>query len=235
MRSCRRGGCSPGGPPVSPRPPPPPGRGPLRPPPPPPRSRPAAEAGIVELDLRSLRFRHPLIRSAVAQSAGVADRRRAHQALASVLDAQPDRRAWHRAALLTGEHEDVALELEEAGSRARRRGALAVAVTALRRAGELGDLASRSRRLLTAAGLAVELGRPDVVEPLLREVKQLRLGELERARIVWVEETAFTRPLGDIVRFTSLVDAAERAGAAGGNNPPRALLWLAPPPARGGG
>jgi DNA-binding CsgD family transcriptional regulator len=187
---------------------------------------PAAEAGIIELDLHALRFRHPLVRSAVAQSAGVADRRRAHRALASVLDAEPDRRAWHRAALLTGEHEDVALELEEAGARARRRGALAVAVTALRRAAELGELGSRSRRLLTAAGLAVELGRPDVVEPLLREVKQLRLEELERARIVWVEETAFTRPLGDIGRFTSLVDAAERAGAAGDHDLHVDLLWL---------
>ena len=135
---------------------------------------PAADAGIVELDLHTLRFRHPLIRSAVAQSAGLADRRRAHQALASVLDDQPDRRAWHRAALLTGEHEDVALELEAAGSRARRRGALAVAVTALRRAAELGERASRSRRLLAAAGLAVELGRPDVVVPLLREVGRCR-------------------------------------------------------------
>jgi hypothetical protein len=70
---------------------------------------PAAEAGIVELDLRTLRFRHPLIRSAVAQHAGVADRRHAHEALAAVLQEQPDRRAWHRAALLTGEHEDVGL------------------------------------------------------------------------------------------------------------------------------
>ena len=47
--------------------------------------------------------------SAVVQSASVADRKRAHRALAGVLSDQPDRRAWHHAALLTGEHEDVAL------------------------------------------------------------------------------------------------------------------------------
>src|SRR3954454_14564452 len=176
---------------------------------------PAAEAGIVELDLRTLRFRHPLIRSAVAQHAGVADRRHAHEALAAVLQEQPDRRAWHRAALLTGEHEDVALELEEAGARARQRGAIAVAVSAMRRAAELGESERRSRRLLAAAGLAVEIGRPDVVEPLLRQVNQSELGDLERGRVTWVEETALTRPLGGTDRFTALIDAAGRAAAAG--------------------
>ena len=78
--------------------------------------------------------------------------------------------------------------------RARRRGAVAVAVTAMRRAAELGEPASRSRRLLAAAGLAVELGRRDVVVPLLREVDQLDLGELDRARVTWVEETAADAP-----------------------------------------
>src|SRR5262249_36639600 len=151
--------------------------------------------------LRSLRFRHPLVRSAIAQSAGLPERRRAHEALASVLDDQPDRRAWHAAALLTGTREDVAVELEAAAARARRRGALAATVTAMSRAGELGELSARSRRLLTAAGLAVELGRRDVVERVLREVDDLPLGELERARFTWVEETAFTRPLGDAERF----------------------------------
>jgi DNA-binding CsgD family transcriptional regulator len=187
---------------------------------------PAAEARIIDVDLQTLRFRHPLIRSAVAQSAALGDRRRAHEALANVLTDHPDRRAWHRAALLPGEHEDIALELEEAGLRAQRRGAVGVAVSALRRAAELSEPASRSRRLLAAAGLAVELGRRDVVVPLLHEVNQLDLGELERARVKWVEETALTRPLGDVGRFTSLIAAAERAGAAGDDDLQVDLLWL---------
>ncbi|MFL5839609.1 MAG: helix-turn-helix transcriptional regulator [Thermoleophilaceae bacterium] len=186
---------------------------------------PAAEAGIVDADLRTIRFRHPLIRSAVAQSASLAERRRVHEALANVLEDQPDRRAWHRAALLSGEHEEVALELEEAGARARRRGAIPVAVTAMRRAAELGEPAGRTRRLLAAAGLAVELGRPDVVVPLLHEVRRLDLGELDRARVTWVEETALTRPL-DAERFKSLIAAAEQAGAAGDHDLHVDLLWL---------
>jgi DNA-binding CsgD family transcriptional regulator len=186
---------------------------------------PAAEAGIVNADLQTIRFRHPLIRSAIAQSAGLAERRRVHEALAEVLHDQPHRRAWHRAALLSGEHEDIALELEEAGARARRSGAVPVAITAMRRAAELGKPASRSRRLLAAAGLAVEIGRRDLVVPLLREVRQLNLGELDRARITWVEETALTRPL-DAERFISLIAAAEQAGAVGDHNLHIDLLWL---------
>jgi DNA-binding CsgD family transcriptional regulator len=186
---------------------------------------PAVEAGIVDAGLQTLRFRHPLIRSAVAQNASLAERRRVHEALANVLHDQPDRRAWHRAALLSGEHEDIALELEEAGARARRRGAVPVAVTALRRAAELGEPTSRSRRLLAAAGLAVELGRRDVVKPLLHEVSQLDVGPLDRARVTWVEETALTRPL-DAERFNSLIAAAEQAGAAGDHDLHVDLLWL---------
>jgi DNA-binding CsgD family transcriptional regulator len=186
---------------------------------------PAAEAGIVDLDLQTLRFRHPLIRSAVAQSASLADRRRVHAALAEVLGDQSDRRAWHRAALLSGEHEDIAVELEETAIRAQQRAAVPVAVTAMRRAAQLSEPAGRSRRLLAAAGLAVEVGRPDVVVPLLREVNQLELAELDRARVTWVEETALTRPL-DAARYTSLLAAAEAAGTAGDHDLHVNLLWL---------
>jgi DNA-binding CsgD family transcriptional regulator len=186
---------------------------------------PAVDARIVDASLKAIRFRHPLIRSAVVQSAALADRRRVHEALADLLADQPDRRAWHRAALLSGEHEDIALELEAAGSRARQRGAIPVAVAAMRRAGELGEPASRGRRLLAAAGLAVELGRPDVVESLLREVRELDLSECDRARVTWVEETALTRPL-DAARYASVIAAAEEAEAAGDHDLRVNLLWL---------
>ncbi len=187
---------------------------------------PAVEARVIEGDLHTLRFRHPLIRSAVAQSAGIGDRRRVHEALASVLAEQPDRRAWHRAALLSGTHEEIALELERAATRAQQRGAVAVAIAALTRAAELSDDATRSRRLLGAARLAVELGRRDLVAPLLNDVGRLDLGELERARVTWIEETALTRPRLDAGRFVSLINAADRAGAIGDYDLQVDLLWL---------
>ena len=50
------------------------------------------------------------------QGASVSQRLQAHDALVGIFEDQPDRRVWHRAALISGEHEDVALELEEAAS-----------------------------------------------------------------------------------------------------------------------
>lgn len=187
---------------------------------------PAAEAGIVDLDLRSVRFRHPLIRSAVCQGASVVQRRRMHEALAEVLCAEPDRRVWHRAALISGTHEQIANELEEAAGRARRRGALAVAVTALQRAAELSLPGQRARRLLAAAELAFELGQRDLVLPMLREVEHLDPDPVERARATWIEEVVHTRPLGDTPRTASLIATAEQAGQAGDRDLQLDMAWL---------
>jgi DNA-binding CsgD family transcriptional regulator/tetratricopeptide (TPR) repeat protein len=187
---------------------------------------PAAEAAIVDLDLHSVRFRHPLIRSAVRQSASLLQRRRVHEALAEVLRTEPDRRVWHRAALISGTHEEIANELEEAAGRARRRGALAVAVTALQRAAELSPPRQRARRLLAAARLAFELGQRDLVLPILREVEYLDPDPIERARATWIEEVVHTRPLGDAPRARSLIAAAEQAGRAGDRDLQLDMAWL---------
>ncbi len=187
---------------------------------------PAAEAAIVDLDLQSVRFRHPLIRSAVCQSASLLRRRRVHEALAEVLGAEPDRGVWHRAALISGTHEQIANELEEAAGRARRRGALAVAVTALQRAAELSPPRQRARRLLTAAELTFELGQRDHVMPILREVEQLDPDPVERARATWIDEVLHTRPLGDATRAASLIATAEQAGQAGDRDLQLDMAWL---------
>jgi len=190
------------------------------------RLEPAAEAAIVDLDMHSVRFRHPLMRSAVRQSASVPRRRRVHEALAEVLRAEPDRRIWHRAALISGAHEEIANELEEAAGRARRRGAIAVAVTALQRAAELSPPKQRARRLLAAAELTFELGQRDLVMPMLREVEHLDPDPIERARATWIDEVVHTRPLGDAARAASLIAAAERAGQAGDRDLQLDMAWL---------
>jgi hypothetical protein len=187
---------------------------------------PAAAAAIIDLDLNRVHFRHPLIRSAVRQSASLLERRRVHEALAEVLRAEPDRRVWHRAALISGTHEQIASELEEAAGRARRRGALAVAVTALQRAAELSPPGPRAGRLLAAAELAFELGQRDLVLALLRDVEQLDPGPVQRARATWIGELVQTRPLGDANRAAALIAAAEQAGQAGDRDLQLDIAWL---------
>jgi hypothetical protein len=79
---------------------------------------PAIAAALVDVDDRTLRFRHPLMRAAVAQAASMSQRGRAHAALAAVLADKPDRRTWHRAASIFGPHEPIAAELEHVAARA---------------------------------------------------------------------------------------------------------------------
>src|SRR5215208_3721464 len=64
---------------------------------------PAARAGMLEIGAQ-VRFRHPLVRSAVYRSASEGERQATHRALADAIDAElePDRRAWHRAEAVRG-------------------------------------------------------------------------------------------------------------------------------------
>jgi hypothetical protein len=63
---------------------------------------PAESERLVWTDGRTVRFRHPLMRSAVREAATTAQRLAAHSALADVLRDQPERSVWHRAACATG-------------------------------------------------------------------------------------------------------------------------------------
>ena len=145
---------------------------------------PLEAAGLVEFGGR-VRFRHPLVRSAVYRSASPEARHRVHGALADATDPdlEPDRRAWHRAHATPALDEDVAAELERSAGRAQARGGLAAAAAFLQRAAQLTpEPASRARRALAAAQSKHQAGAPGTALNLLAMAQAGPLDELQRAR-----------------------------------------------------
>src|SRR4051812_10120753 len=133
---------------------------------------PAESDGLIEIDGR-VRFRHPLVRSAVYRAATPQERRQVHRALADATDAQvdPDRRAWHVAEAATGTDEGVAVDLESAADRAQARGGLAAAAAFFERAAALTrDQTRRGDRALAAAQTKYEAGAFDDALALLATV-----------------------------------------------------------------
>ena len=145
---------------------------------------PATAADLLTLGVH-VRFRHPLVRSAVYRSATPAERRAVHEALAEATDpaADPDRRAWHRAQAAAGPDEAIATELERSASRAQARGGLAAAAAFLERAVKLtADPAHLTRRAFAAAQAAYDAGACDTATALLAMAERAPLDELDRAR-----------------------------------------------------
>ena len=149
---------------------------------------PDAAGAAVDAELLSVgatvRFRHPLLRSAVYRAASVEHRRAAHRALAMMADPKldPDRRAWHLAYAAPGPDDTVAAELIASADRAQRRGGIAAAAAFLERAMVLtSDAADRSSRALTAAQAKYAAGDLDATGRLLAEAEIGPLTEVEEA------------------------------------------------------
>ena len=173
---------------------------------------PAEDAQLVEIGAR-VRFRHPLVRSAVYREATASERRDAHRALAEATDADtdPDRRAWHRAHAAMGVDEAVAGELERSADRAQARGGVAAAAAFLTRAAELTpDPAERGRRALAAAQAKFDAAAPDAALELIGAAELAPLDELQRARLERLRaEIVFARTRGGDAPAL-LLDAARR-------------------------
>ena len=172
----------------------------------------AQSAGLIDLGAH-VRFRHPLLRSAVYQAAPVSDRQLVHLALAEATDPDidPDRRAWHRAHAASGLDASVADELEHCAGRARARGGIAAAAAFLERAAELTpDLARRGRRALVAAQAKLESGALEAAHDLLAVAEVCPLDDLQHAQLSRLRaQIVFARSRGSDAP-PLLLDAAQQ-------------------------
>jgi DNA-binding CsgD family transcriptional regulator len=148
-------------------------------------AEPAAAERLLEIGAR-VRFRHPLVRSAVYRAASLPQRRAAHAALASVTDPanDPDRRAWHRAHAATAPDDDVAQELLDSAARAQSRGGIAAAAAFMDRAVTFtSDPAQRANRALGAARAKFEAADFLAAQSLLATADAGPLDELGGAQL----------------------------------------------------
>ena len=125
---------------------------------------------MIRTDTGEIRFRHPLVRSALYDAAPLGQRRRVHAVLARALagDEHADRRVWHQAMATLSGDEEVAAALEASARRAQRRAAHASAATAFERAAELTlDKSRFLPRLMSAAAAAWNAGQPDRARRLI--------------------------------------------------------------------
>jgi DNA-binding CsgD family transcriptional regulator len=148
-------------------------------------AEPAADAELLDIGAQ-VRFRHPLVRSAVYHRAATAARRGVHGALAAATDpdTDPDRRAWHHAHAATAPDEAVAAELIESADRARRRGGVAAAAAFLERSVTFtADPGERGTRALAAARAKFEAADFASAQSLLALADAFPLDELGRAQV----------------------------------------------------
>ena len=134
----------------------------------------------------SVRFRHPLVRSAAYAAATPADRSAAHIALAAATDPENDaeHHVWHLAAAATGPDEDVAAELERLAARAQTRAGLPAAAAFLQRAVALtAEPERRADRALAAAQAHLHAGALNTARGLVVEAAAVAVNDLQRARV----------------------------------------------------
>jgi DNA-binding CsgD family transcriptional regulator len=132
----------------------------------------AAEAvGVISVVGGLVRFRHPLVESAVYFAETENRRGRAHAVLAEALADEPGLVAWHRSACTTHPDEPIAQGLTDYAEQVVAVGDTVTAALVLQRAAELTpNERTRAQRLLRAAELAGSTGQVSWVAELVAPV-----------------------------------------------------------------
>ncbi|GII59181.1 LuxR family transcriptional regulator [Planotetraspora thailandica] len=186
---------------------------------------PAIRTGLVVADAVRVRFRHPLIRSAIVQAAGADLLRDVHAALAATLPDEDDRRIWHRAAAATSHDDDIAAGLAAAALRAHARGASGFALEAMERAAYLSaDPARRGARLIDAAVMAFDLGDRATLERLFGRAEDADLAPIDRSRLSYFRGTTVHYVWTGVDRLSELAGFLDEMRARDGST--FALSWL---------
>ena len=134
-----------------------------------------AESQRLLLPGPDVRFRHPLIRSAIYARAEHEQRREVHRTLAGAMgkSAHLDRWARHMALGATGPSEGLAAELEAMSQVAQARGGYSAQARLLVQAANLSEsLSTRPVRLLAAAAAALNAGANAHAAELLDQAEQ---------------------------------------------------------------
>lgn len=146
----------------------------------------AEATGLVELG-NTIRFRHPLVRSAAYNAAQGAQRRRAHRALGIAADrlGLVELEAWHAAKATLGTDLAVADRLEGVADLAGQRGGFSSRARVLAQASTLTPLGLlKYSRLVTAAEAALASGAAQLAKAFLDDVDEDLLDPVSRGRLI---------------------------------------------------
>ena len=177
---------------------------------------PAVAAGLLVTDKEMVRFRHPLIRWAVARSAAAGVRLATHAAIAAALDGQEARQVWHLAAATAGADPEVADRLARLAGRADAQGSPETALRAWERSAQLSPAGPvRARRLMWAAHAASALSDYPRTASLLGQIDEDQVDPADRTELEWLRQDSTAPRWPFDQTFAQLAGIAARLRAEG--------------------
>ncbi|GAA4955232.1 AAA family ATPase [Actinoplanes utahensis] len=158
-----------------------------------------------------LTFRHPLVRSAIVNTAAPDEIRAAHLHLARHYRGNPEMRVWHLAAATVEPDEAIAQEIDRGAALISSRGGTGLAVAAMQRAAALSPSPGDAvRRLHDGAEMASASGQLDLAQRLLDEARRYTDDPNRSARALTVRAEVLLRRDGDLAAADQLLDRAVR-------------------------